>query len=204
MRSFASTAIKADGKPLVANAGSETASEPGLDEGTSPKVVSLAPSIVVSPTTAEGGTRDVAAVRLTNERTRVLASPKTTVQEDAGGSAKAVAKKEQQSLSVPLLGTVLVGRTKTSLPAPQEPTATETSAARRVTIGAGGVSKVSPSAQDMADFEIRLGDTYMNLGDYEQALKRFSTAIRLEPYNKEAEERLERAHRAKLAEEKLR
>ena len=43
----------------------------------------------------------------------------------------------------------------------------------------------------------------MKLGDYDQALRSFSRAARLQPYNKEAEERVERARRAKLVEENI-
>jgi hypothetical protein len=43
----------------------------------------------------------------------------------------------------------------------------------------------------------------MNLGDYDKALLSFSSAIGFTPDNKEAEERVERARRAKAAEKEI-
>jgi hypothetical protein len=55
-------------------------------------------------------------------------------------------------------------------------------------------------ADAVAAYEIRLGDAYMNVGEYNYALSSFSTAIAYSPGNKEAEEKLERARRAKATE----
>ena len=59
------------------------------------------------------------------------------------------------------------------------------------------------TANEMAAYEIRLGDAYMNLGDYDKALGSFSRAIAFAPDNKEAEEKIKRARRAKAAEEDI-
>jgi cytochrome c-type biogenesis protein CcmH/NrfG len=55
----------------------------------------------------------------------------------------------------------------------------------------------------MAADEIKLGDAYMKIGDYDNALESFSRAIGLAPDNKEAEEKVKRARRAKTAEEDI-
>jgi tetratricopeptide (TPR) repeat protein len=57
------------------------------------------------------------------------------------------------------------------------------------------------AAEARAAYEIRLGDAYMNIGEYEKAIGSFSTAIALTPDNREAQEKVRRARRAQTAEE---
>jgi len=51
-----------------------------------------------------------------------------------------------------------------------------------------------------AAYQIRLGDAYMNLGDYDRALQSFTTALALAPNNSEAYRKLKRARLAQAAE----
>ncbi len=58
------------------------------------------------------------------------------------------------------------------------------------------------AAQEMAAYQIRLGDAYMNLGDYDRARSSYSTALNLVP-SKEAFDRIKRADSAQAAEESV-
>jgi cytochrome c-type biogenesis protein CcmH/NrfG len=55
----------------------------------------------------------------------------------------------------------------------------------------------------MADYQIRLGDAYMRLGDYDKAVLSFSRAIAFAPDDEEALKKMRRARRAKAAEESV-
>jgi tetratricopeptide (TPR) repeat protein len=57
--------------------------------------------------------------------------------------------------------------------------------------------------QETTAYQIRLGDAYMNLGDYDKALQSFAAASAFAPGNKEAQEKMRRARRAKRAEESV-
>ena len=59
------------------------------------------------------------------------------------------------------------------------------------------------AAKEMATYQIRLGDAYMNLGDYERARSCFSRALGLAPDNKAALDKVRRADRARAAEESV-
>lgn len=63
--------------------------------------------------------------------------------------------------------------------------------------------RAAPSdlALRQASFESRLGDAYMRLGEYDNAIRSFRTALGLTPDNAEIERKIEQAHRAKLAEQ---
>ena len=99
----------------------------------------------------------------------------------------------------------LVGprETPTLSAVPPQATVTDTGAASRTTVAARTVSSPARSAEEMAADEIKLGDAYMKIGDYDNALDSFSRAIGFAPDNKEAEEKVKRARRAKTAEEDI-
>jgi tetratricopeptide (TPR) repeat protein len=48
-----------------------------------------------------------------------------------------------------------------------------------------------PSVEEMAAYDIRLGDAYIDIGDYEKARLTFSRAIALAPHDKEVRERVQ-------------
>ncbi len=84
----------------------------------------------------------------------------------------------------------------------QGTTETHTVAARTMSVTPQGDSSTH-TTDEMAAYEIRLGDAYMNAGEYDKALGSFSRANALAPNNKEAEERIERARRAKATEKSI-
>ncbi len=58
-------------------------------------------------------------------------------------------------------------------------------------------------AKELAAYQIRLGDAYMSLGDYDKARSSFASALGLAPNNKEALDKMKRAERAKGAEQSV-
>jgi type II secretory pathway predicted ATPase ExeA len=145
---------------------------------------------------------DTASMRPTNALPpALLSSPITGAPFVTGEHPAAAVTKEQSVVSAPLSWFVKTGRTPTSSAEPQRITATHPAAARE-TMSEPGDSATS-TADEMAAHEIRLGDAYMNAGDYDQALASFSRAIALAPDDREAEEKVRRARRAKTAEESV-
>ena len=50
---------------------------------------------------------------------------------------------------------------------------------------------------------IRLGEAYMQLGQYDNAIREFQTALHLEPARSDLRDRIKRALKAKAAEESI-
>jgi tetratricopeptide (TPR) repeat protein len=158
-------------------------------------------------------TRDTVAVRLTSAMPPVRSSsPTTAVRNNAGGTAvqnnagglpvEAVAKKDHKVVTAPLSQIVVPRRTPTSSPVPQQTTRAHRAVVPRVAVAVAGDS-TRRTVDEMAAYQIRLGDAYMSLGEYDKALTSFSIAIAFAPDNKEAEEKVKRARRAKTAEENV-
>jgi general secretion pathway protein A len=61
----------------------------------------------------------------------------------------------------------------------------------------------SGAAQEMAAYNIRLGDAYMKIGDYEKARSSFARAAGWAPDSREALDKMRRAERAKAAEDNV-
>ncbi|MBV8771198.1 MAG: hypothetical protein JO166_02540 [Deltaproteobacteria bacterium] len=61
----------------------------------------------------------------------------------------------------------------------------------------------SGASQEMAAYNIRLGDAYMEVGDYEKARSSFARAVGWAPESKEALDKMRRAERAKAAEDNV-
>jgi len=159
-----------------------------------------AASAVSSSMPAKAASNTVAA-RITGAAPPVLSSsPAAAVlNNDRGQPAEAVVK-DHKVITAPPSRIVVPGRTLASSPAQQQATATHAAAAvSRVAAAAEG-NGATRTANAIAAYEIRLGDAYMNVGDYDKALGSFSRAIVFAPDNKEAEEKIKRARRAKLAE----
>jgi MSHA biogenesis protein MshM len=96
-----------------------------------------------------------------------------------------------------------IASTSTSRQALESAGGRETGRSPRVSTAAvttGGDSPTGATDQ-MAAYEIKLGDAYMNVGDYDRALASFARAVALAPENKEAQEKVQRARRAKTAED---
>lgn len=64
-------------------------------------------------------------------------------------------------------------------------------------------SRVAALALEQASFETGLGDAYMRLGEYDNAIRSFQIAVGLTPGNQEIEQRIVRARRAKAAEQSI-
>jgi tetratricopeptide (TPR) repeat protein len=102
------------------------------------------------------------------------------------------AGKEQNLISRPL--PAVTDPTSASSPVSPPTTAVPVTAAEKTR---------SPLSAQISAYEIRLGDAYMNLGEYDKAINCFSRAIMFSPGNKEAQERVGRARRAKAAEDSV-
>jgi hypothetical protein len=63
--------------------------------------------------------------------------------------------------------------------------------------------RANRAARRIAADEIRRGDVYMNAGEYDQALESFSKAVVLTPHSSAAQAKVERARRAKAAEQSI-
>jgi type II secretory pathway predicted ATPase ExeA len=114
-----------------------------------------------------------------------------------------VATKDQNNISAPLsrmnVPAPLSASSFTPQPALQQAPATSPAAIPTI-IPTAKETRAARVANAVAAYEIRLGDAYMNAGQYNYALSSFSRAIAYSPGNKEAEEKLERARRAKATE----
>jgi hypothetical protein len=133
---------------------------------------------------------------------RVVArSPATVLIRDAG-YAKLVDQQSQKFNSPPLLHSTSAGPTTALSSAPAQPPRTAMASGQPAT------SRNEPAAdrqtvQGIAAHELRLGDTYMTRGEYDQALLSFSRALAATPDDQEVQERIKRARRAKMAEENV-
>ncbi|MBV8362815.1 MAG: tetratricopeptide repeat protein [Deltaproteobacteria bacterium] len=187
----------------ISNTALEPASESARNRETAglSHVATSAVSAVSSPTPTKAAS--TIAVRLTNAVPPILlSSPAATAPNKYGDqSAQAIAK-DYKVITAPLSPIVVPRQTSPSSPVQQQTTAPHTAIVRSVAATAEGDDAMR-TANEMAAYEIRLGDAYMNLGDYDKALGSFSRAIAFAPDNKEAEEKIKRARRAKAAEEDI-
>jgi MSHA biogenesis protein MshM len=223
----AAAATRAAGKSVAGNSATKAASEPAHDGGTAwlshvtssvasaapiatpgtawlPHIISPVASAALSATPGITAAHNTVAVGVTSAVPPALASPTAEALHGTGDHrTEAVAKKDHELVSAPLSRIVQPRQTPTSSPMPQEKAVTHTAGARRVMIAARGANNTARTAQEMAASEIRLGDIYMNLGEYDKALRSFSRAIAFAPDNKEAQQKARRARRAKTAEENI-
>lgn len=184
----------------VSGTTTEAASEPVRNRETVSQVATPPVSAASSSAPVKAVSNTV-AVRLTGAAPPILSSsPAAAVLKNDGDEpAKAIAK-DDRVITPPLPRIVAPGQTPASSPVQQQTTAAHVAAVRGVAAAAEG-NGATHTADEMAAYEIRLGDAYMNVGDYDKALASFSRAITFAPDNKAAEEKIKRARRAKAAEE---
>jgi type II secretory pathway predicted ATPase ExeA len=198
---------RATGKSVTGNPAAATVSEPAGDREAArlSPAASPAASAVLSATSGKTTTDDSVAVNPTSAVPPAISSLSTTaVVPNAGAHpVETVAKQDQKDISAPLSQIKVSAQLSTSSPIPQpappQARATPPAAIRKLAVTAKG-ERAARVADEVAAYEIRLGDRYMNVGEYDYALSSFSRAIAFSPGNKEAEEKLERARRAKAAE----
>jgi MSHA biogenesis protein MshM len=156
-------------------------------------------SEMVTPITGRPASYDTAAVHLTSAVLPVpLSLTATPLPQDA--STEAVAKQEQKIVRYTPSPTVLPRLVPDPSPLAQPTTTVKVSLIHKMTVK----SRMTKTARtEMAAYQIRRGDAYMNVGDYDRALRSFSRAIVLAPGNKIAEEKVREARRAKTVEENL-
>jgi type II secretory pathway predicted ATPase ExeA len=164
-------------------------------------VATPAASAVSSPTPVQAA--PTVAVHLTKVVSPIFSSaPVAAVPNNDGDQPAEAVAKDYKVITAPLSRVVVSGQTPPSSTVRQLTTATHAATVRSVAVAAGE-DGATRTANEMAAYEIRLGDAYMNLGDYDKALGSFSRAIAFAPDNKEAEEKIKRARRAKAAEEDI-
>jgi len=178
------------------------ASEPARNRETAAlsHAAAAAVSAVSSPTPVKAAS-NTAAVHLTSAVPPILlSSPAAVIPNNGEDQPAGAVMKDHAVITAPLSRIVVPEQKPASSPVRQQTTATRTVAASGVAVAAGG-NGPTRTANEMAAYEIRLGDAYMNAGNYNKALRSFSKAITLTPDNKKAEEKIQRARRAKAAEE---
>jgi type II secretory pathway predicted ATPase ExeA len=201
------TAANAASDSLTDNPATAVASEPAGNGETSrlSHAASPAASAVLSATSGRTTAADSAANSHASAVPPATSlSPTAAVLPNAGAHpAETVAKRDQNGVSAPLSQIKAPTRTLASIPTPQsvsqQARATDPAANREMAVTTKG-EHASRVAEEVATYEIRLGDAYMNVGEYDYALSSFSKAIAFWPGNKEAEEKLARARRAKTTE----
>jgi general secretion pathway protein A len=187
---------------------SSTATEAGSEPARNRETVGLShvatPAVsAVSSSTSIKAASNTAAVHLTNAVPSSLSSsPATAVLNNDGNQPAEAVAKDHKVITAPLSRIVVPRQTLVSSLARQQTTSTHAADVRRVAVTAEG-DGAARTANEMAAYEIRLGDAYMNAGDYDKALGSFSRAIAVAPDNKKAEEKIQRARRAKAAEEDI-
>ena len=182
----------------------QTASEFGRADQTAraSHVASPAAAEVISAIPGRTVVYDPAPPRPTNAwPATLLSSPITGAPIVSGDHPAAAVSKAQRVSSAPFARFVETEQTSASSAVPQRITATHQAAARGAITKAG--DSPANTVDELAAYQIRLGDGYMKVGDYDQALASFSRAIALVPNDKEAEEKVQRARRAKTAEESV-
>jgi type II secretory pathway predicted ATPase ExeA len=194
------TGAGAASKGVASTATEAAASKPARNMETAglSHVATPAVSAVSSPTPVKA-TFNTAAVHLTSTVPPILSPAAAVLNNEGNQPAEAVAK-DHKVITAPFSRIVVPSQTPASSPARQQTTETHAAAVRRVAVATEG-DGATRTANEMAAYEIRLGDAYMNAGDYDKALGSFSRAIAFTPDNKKAVEKIQRARRAKAAEE---
>ena len=204
----ATTATGVAGKGVTARPTAEAGSASVRDvDAARLSHVALRPVLpITSPEAGKPTTLNTVSVRLTKGLPLVLSSPPAIAAPKNAGEypTEPVGKKEPKVSGAPFSRTASASRTSTALSVPPQTTAPQTAAAPQTAVTAGeDTAGAKPSAEEMADYEIRRGDAYMNMGDYDKAVLSFSIAIAFAPDNKEAQEKMKRAGNAKAAEENV-
>jgi general secretion pathway protein A len=143
------------------------------------------------------------AVHVAETPRAVSPSPAAVSVKDAGYSGP-VDQQGPKFSSTPLAGNTSASAIATLSSAPDQTQPTHTAiASGEAPRSAEQAGAVKPRLENMAAYEIRLGDTYMKRGEYDKALFRFSRALAFTPDDQEAQEKIKRARRAKTAEENV-
>jgi Tetratricopeptide repeat len=176
------------GASSIAGSAAETA-EPVRDRELARSSHPQLPAVSATPSPIAAGAAsfDTIGAHLTN-RMRPIASSLPTMavlKNPEDSRSERIVKKDQQLGSTPL----------SSIPAstlvlPQITTAHTTTGARVPRPAVEG-NATPPSAEEMAAYDIRLGNAYVDIGDYEKARLAFSKAIALAPDDKEVKQRVQ-------------
>jgi len=197
------------GTVLIASPKTEAGSGPAAHDVGTANLSYVAPGVVSDRSSPAPGnkatTSKAVAVGRANGMPLVPSSPAITAVNNAEVySTEPVAKKDLNVRSAPLTRTASSSPTSKSSSIAAETAAPETVVAPRRLVTAGeDPAAARPSAAEMADYEVRRGDSFMNMGDYDKAIVSFSIAIAFAPNNKEAQEKMRRARSAKAAEENV-
>jgi MSHA biogenesis protein MshM len=194
------------GTAIIASPKTEAGSGPAHDVGTA-NLSHVALGVVSdrsSPASGKATTPKTVAVGLANGMLIVPSSPAITPKNAEIYPTEPVAKRDLNVNIAPLTRTASASPTSRSASIATETTAPNTvDAPRRLVTAGEDPAAARPSAAEMADYEIRRGDSYMNMGDYDKAVVSFSIAIAFAPNDKEAQEKVRRARSAKAAEENV-
>lgn len=162
-------------KGFAGHATADPTSEPTRDGNTVrlSRVASPPASALLSATPGKMITHDTVAVSLTGAIQAAPAVPTTVVLNNTGShSGEAIAKIDH--VTGQLSPIAVPQRVSTSSPVPQQTTASHPAAGPGSDVVAQDRSR---HTEEMAAYQIRLGDAYMNVGDYDKALRSFSSAI---------------------------
>jgi len=174
---------------FASDATADPASEPARDRKTVrlSRIASPPASVLLSTTPGQMITHDTVAVRLTSAVEAPPAAPTTVVLNNTGShSGEAIAKMDH--VTEQLSPIAVPHRVSTSSPVPQQTTASHPTAVRGADVAARDRSR---HTEEMAAYQIRLGDAYMNVGDYDKALRSFSSAIAFASNDKQSEEKFQ-------------
>jgi type II secretory pathway predicted ATPase ExeA len=153
------------------------------------KISSRAPAISVARIAAHVSTSTPADIPVV-QRTNPPRSAETHEIAKAVAPASAIAPSRPPSAATP----------PPAAPIAKAPIPPNGEGKNRVT-PASAESRPTALALEQASFETRLGDTYMRLGEYDNAIRSFHIALGLTPGDQEIEQRIQRARHAKAAEE---
>jgi Tetratricopeptide repeat len=179
-------------KGIAVSTTTDLASKPARDG----KTVRLSPvasppaSALLSATPGKLITYDTVAARLTSPVQTPPASPTTDVLNNTrNDSEETIAKTDHKVVTERLSHVAIPQRVSTSSAVPEQPAASRPTAVRGADVAAGGDR--TRRAEELAAYQIRLGDAYMNVGDYDKALRSFSNAIAFASDDKPAEQKVQ-------------
>ena len=182
----------AGGKGFAGSTTTDLASKPARDGKTVrlSRVASPPASALLSATPGKLITYDTVAVRLTSPVQAAPASPMTDVLNNArNNSEETIAKTDHKVVTERLSHVAIPQRVSTSSAVPEQPAASRPTAVRGADVAAGGDR--TRRTEELAAYQIRLGDAYMKVGDYEKALRSFSNAIAFASDDKPAEQKVQ-------------
>ncbi len=141
-------------------------------------------------------TQGLSARRSANDLPAVVIEPPNPAENEVAARSRSEAASPDRNLvSAPLPMNVTPDRTAAS-----SPTSGKREGAHKVKPAPGSGGDAARAGAETATFEIKLGDAYMRVGDYDKAIQSFLSALAFAPGNKEAEQKVERARRAKTVE----